>query len=104
MADSSDYDWSESDLNDLIKNDIQEDLHLDYKQSRALARTDACRNELSKDVAAFANADGGRIIYGIAEKGHHAEEIDEGVNSTELNREWLEQIIRSNIQIGRAHV
>jgi hypothetical protein len=90
--------WAKADLNDLVQNDVQEDLHLDYKQSRALARTDECRTELSKDVAAFANSDGGRIIYGIAERGHHPENVDNGVDATELSREWLEQVISSNIQ------
>lgn len=90
--------WTEADLQALIDNQVQESLHLDYKQSRALAKSEPCRTEISKDVAAFANSDGGRIIYGIAEKNHYAEAIDEGVNAREFNREWLEQIISSNIQ------
>jgi hypothetical protein len=90
--------WTESDLTELIQNDIQENFHLDYKQSRALARTDDCYNELSKDVSAFANSDGGLIVYGIAEKNHHPDRIDEGVNAIALNREWLEQVISSYIQ------
>src|SRR5687767_4577739 len=56
-------DWTEADLQQLIDNDVQESLHLDYKRSAALGRTDPCRNELSKDVAAFANSDGGMIVY-----------------------------------------
>jgi hypothetical protein len=90
--------WTEADLIDLIQNDVQEDLHLDYKQSAALARTDACRNELSKDVAAFANSDGGRIVYGIAEDRHHPDKIDECVDATQLKREWLEQVISSDVR------
>ena len=90
--------WTETDLNNLINNDIPEDLHLDYKRSGALSRTDPCRNELSKDVAAFANSDGGIIIYGIVESGHHPTETDNGVDANSLTREWLEQIITSNIQ------
>jgi hypothetical protein len=90
--------WTEADLAELIRDDVQESLHLDYKRSDALARNDKCRDEISKDVAAFANSDGGRIIYGIVEKGHHPERIDDGVDAAEFNREWLEQIVSSNIQ------
>jgi predicted HTH transcriptional regulator len=90
--------WAEADLNELIESDVQESMHLDYKQSRALARKDECRSELSKDVAAFANSDGGRIIYGIIEKDQNPQAIDEGVNAREITREWLEQVIYSNIQ------
>ena len=89
--------WTETNLNDLIRNDVQEDQHLDYKRSEALARSDQCRTELSKDVAAFANSDGGLIIYGIEERDHHPNRIDDGVDAVHLNREWLEQITTSNI-------
>jgi hypothetical protein len=90
--------WSEGDLNELIRDDVQEAWNLDYKASGALARTDASRNELSKDVAAFANSAGGRIIYGIIEKDQHPKAIDDGVNAREITREWLEQVISTNIQ------
>jgi predicted HTH transcriptional regulator len=52
----------------LIDTQVQESLHLDYKDSRALARVKA--SEISKDVSAFANADGGTIIYGVTEVNH----------------------------------
>jgi predicted HTH transcriptional regulator len=48
------------DLENLIKNQVQESLHLDYKDSRAIS--DKLRHEIAKDVSAFANADGGVII------------------------------------------
>ena len=91
--------WTEADLQQMIDNKIQENLYLDYKRSDALGKTDHCRNELSKDIAAFANSAGGRVIYGIAEgKDNYPERIDDGVDSIVLNREWLEQTITSNIQ------
>jgi predicted HTH transcriptional regulator len=62
---------TKSDLDRLIADDIQESLTLDYKDARALGKTDPQRNELCKDVSAFANSAGGQIIYGIQEKGHH---------------------------------
>jgi hypothetical protein len=79
----------------LIDAQVQESLHLDYKDSRALGKDK--KSEIAKDVSAFANADGGTIIYGVAEANHVPEKIDEGVDHRELSHEWLEQIIRSNI-------
>jgi hypothetical protein len=79
----------------LIDTDVQEDLHLDYKDSRALDRNK--KDEIAKDVSSFANADGGIIIYGVKEANHVPVKIDEGVDHRKLSHEWLEQVIRSNI-------
>ena len=54
------------DIDQLIATQTQESLHLDYKDSRAIDKSK--REEISKDVSAFANADGGTIIYGVTEK------------------------------------
>lgn len=78
-----------------IEDQIQESLHLDYKDSRALEKRK--RDEIIKDVTAFANADGGILIYGIQEEGHLPVSIDEGVQNSEINREWIDQILDSNI-------
>jgi predicted HTH transcriptional regulator len=56
------------DLQRLIDDEIQESLTLDYKASPALAKDSKSRDELCKDVSAFANSAGGQIIYGIEEK------------------------------------
>lgn len=90
-------DWDESNLQALIRNHTQESLHLDYKASGALRNTDINKNEISKDVSAFANSDGGKIIYGIEEQNHLPIRIDSGVASTG-KREWLEQVINSRIE------
>lgn len=86
---------TKQDLENLIKNRVQESLHFDYKDSRAIS--DSAQHEIAKDVSAFANADGGMIIYGIRENQHLPEAIDEGVDHTRFSREWLEQIILDNI-------
>ena len=80
---------TKSDLERLIKEDIQESLTLDYKDARALEKTDQKRNELCKDVSAFANSAGGQIIYGIQEKGHHPHRVQDvdAVNPADLSRE-----------------
>jgi len=90
--------WTESRLESLIQNQVQESLHLDYKRSSALDNTERNKNEISKDVSAFANSDGGTIIYGIEEeeRDHLPVRIDGGVPA-EGKREWLEQVINSRI-------
>jgi hypothetical protein len=84
------------DLERLVANQIPESLHLDYKDSRALQRSNASR-ELPKDVSAFANSDGGLLIYGIQEEGSIPVRLDGGIANSEVSREWIEQTINSNI-------
>jgi predicted HTH transcriptional regulator len=84
-----------SDLYSMIKNEVQESIHIDYKDSRALNKKKL--HEIAKDVSAFANSDGGVIVYGIREDQHLPKELDEGVDHNILTREWLENVISSNI-------
>ncbi len=87
---------TKADLQRLVDDDIPESLTLDYKASPALAKDGSSRNELCKDVSAFANSAGGQIIYGIVEKkDDKPARVDEG---SDIPREWIEQIIGSNIQ------
>lgn len=88
-------------INSLINDKIEESLHLDYKAADALGKSDGKKAEISKDVSAMANSDGGMIIYGIDEyiepdKRHLPEKISP-VQRVEYKKEWLEQIINSNI-------
>jgi hypothetical protein len=91
---------TKSDLDRLIADDIQESLTLDYKDARALGKTDKQRNELCKDASAFANSAGGQIIYGIEEKDHQPARVQDSdsVDPVDITREWIEQVIDSNIQ------
>ena len=84
------------DLENMIKNQIQENIHLDYKSSSALLSKNS-RKEIAKDVSAFANSDGGCIIYGIEEDKHLPQSIDSGVDHNTYTREWLDNVITSNI-------
>lgn len=85
------------DIQYLIDNGVEESIHLDFKAAGALAKDDKKKNEIAKDVSAFANSDGGIIIYGISEIGHKADSYS-FVDGDVFNKEWLEQIINSNIQ------
>lgn len=93
--------WNIEEIQKLIDNRIEENLHLDYKAADSLGKTDGKKKEISKDISAFANSDGGVIIYGVSEfnepdKKHLPEKIDP-INRYEYSKEWLEQIINSNI-------
>ncbi len=84
-------------IESFITNQIEESIHIEFKSKDALARSDSMKKEVSKDVAAFANSDGGIIIYGIEERNHKAYELS-FVDGNEFTKEWLEQIISSTIQ------
>jgi len=89
--------WTLEKINQLIINQEQENLNLEYKSSGALEKTDKKREEITKDVSAMANSDGGTIIYGIkeydeTEKRHLPEKID-AIDQSKTTKEWLEQVI-----------
>jgi len=85
-------------LNDLITNQVEESLHLDYKESRTFTKgLDAIRKDLAKDVSAFANSDGGMVIYGVIEQGRRPTALDGGIDHQEWPAERLENIITANV-------
>ncbi|HSH64344.1 MAG TPA: ATP-binding protein [Bacteroidia bacterium] len=92
--------WTEEKLNQYITDKIEENLHLDYKAADALSSSEGKKNEISKDISAFANSDGGTIIYGIKEfqsdQNYLPEKIDP-VRRNIFSKETLEQIINSRI-------
>jgi Putative DNA-binding domain len=90
--------WTEDDLLGLIANKVEENLTLDYKACGALEHTDSKKREISKDVSAFANSAGGVIVYGIVEDKHFPIRLDVGYKRSDLSKEWIEQVINSNIQ------
>jgi hypothetical protein len=92
------WEWTEADILELIKNGTPESLTLDYKRSDSLGKQEKRKNEISKDVSAFANSAGGILIYGITEDGHVPTSLDDGIDPNEITKEWLEQVIGSRIQ------
>ncbi len=92
--------WNQLNIENFITNQVEENLNLDYKASGSLQKNDKSANEISKDVSAFANSDGGIIIYGIKENSEnkHLPDSIDPVNRNEISKEWLEQIIQSRIR------
>ena len=89
--------YTEKDLCELIETQAEESIHLDFKASGALEKSDVKRTEITKDVSAFANSDGGIIIYGILEKNHVASELSY-IDGNIYTKEWLERVINNGIQ------
>jgi len=101
MFDKNPWEWEKVDVEQLISAQREEDINLDYKASDSLDKTDGKKKEISKDVSAFANSDGGVIIYGVREnpaQRNIPEGIDVGSDPTIISKEWLEQIINSGIK------
>lgn len=89
----------QEDIKRYIENKIEESLNLDYKAANALRKEDKKANEISKDVSAFANSDGGLIIYGVNEDKvyRHLPGSIDAIDRKQFSKEWLEQIIQNRI-------
>lgn len=85
--------YSIDDIYDLIRNEVEENIHLDYKEARALGKDDTKKADITKDVSSFANADGGIIVYGVAEEDHKPKVIIP-IDGKTFTKEWLENIIQ----------
>ncbi|MCK4921620.1 MAG: ATP-binding protein [Bacteroidales bacterium] len=93
--------WTLKVIKSYISDGIEENIHLDYKGSAAIGKAPGIKKEISKDISAFANSDGGVIFYGVREfdqkeKKHLPEKIDP-IDCSEYSKEWLEQVINSTI-------
>jgi len=88
--------WTQEELQRHIDDGIEEQLQLEYKAAGSLGKQNDKTTEITKDVSAMANSDGGVIIYGMKEfpapKNHLPEKIDP-VDRTQFSKEWLEDII-----------
>ena len=77
-------------IQNLIGNKIKESLNLDYKKQLTK------NSEIAKDVSSFANNNGGKIIYGVAEK----DELPNSINWIDSKgvKERIECVILDHIQ------
>jgi hypothetical protein len=92
--------WQEEDLLELIQSKREENIELDYKRADALQLTDGKKNEISKDISAFANSIGGTILYGMEEDAaepHYPTALTP-IDAAPCSKEWIEQVINSRIQ------
>ncbi len=90
--------WTEVELQQHITDAIPESLNLDYKASGSLAKTNDKRAEITKDVSAMANSDGGVIIYGISEDRNVTPPVPgqiTPVDASVISKEWLEHVINN---------
>lgn len=85
--------WTLERIKELVSSKVEENLHLDYKRLQSLTDT----KEISKDISAFANSDGGVVIYGVIEKNNTPEQIDDSLEQFNKSKEWLENVVTSNI-------
>jgi hypothetical protein len=86
-----------ADLQKLIADGVAESLTLDYKASPSLGKDSKQRDELCKDVTAFANSAGGQIVYGMEENKTLPIKVDDGADPS-ITKEWIEQVIDSRVQ------
>lgn len=89
--------YSQADINNLVASSVEESLYLEFKRSQSLSDKENVKVEIAKDVSAFANSDGGIIIYGIEESNHKASSISP-IDGNIYTKEWIEQVINSRIQ------
>ncbi|MGE3727588.1 MAG: helix-turn-helix domain-containing protein [Candidatus Sericytochromatia bacterium] len=98
--------WTLQKIDAYISDGIQENLHLEYKACATLLNPnrDELLTDLTKQVTAFANADGGTLLFGVRE-GNLKENTkhipigkDEGfTRGGKVSAIWLEDILLSNI-------
>jgi Schlafen, AlbA_2 len=89
---------TKSQLEALHKGNIKESLTLEYKASPAVdKRDDTKKREMARDVCAFANADGGQIVYGMTEHDHEPAGLDDGIDGSAYPEIWFEQVLQQHI-------
>ena len=79
------------DIKALIDSRAEENVHLEFKRASALSKDDA--DKITKTFSAFANSDGGVIVYGIAEENHVAGDYS-FVDGNIVTSERISQIAR----------
>ncbi|MDJ0510540.1 MAG: ATP-binding protein [Crocosphaera sp.] len=88
---------TESDLQELIDNEVAEGKTIDYKEKLS-GNSDTDKKEFLYDVSSFANASGGHLIFGISEDKGIAIKID-GIETKDIDKEILrlDNILRDGV-------
>ena len=79
------------DIQALIDNHAEEGVHLEFKRADALLKENA--DKITKTLSAFANSDGGIVIYGVAEQDHAASDYS-FVDGYKITTENISMIAR----------
>ena len=94
---------TEAELNALHENNVRENLHLEYKASGAVDKKDDKKKlEMARDISAFANSDGGQIVYGMTETDNDPVGLDEGLDPKTYPEIWFEQIVQQHVTRTKA--
>jgi Putative DNA-binding domain len=89
---------AKADLEALHKGNVKEGLKLEYKASDAIdKKSDAKKVEMARDISAFANAEGGQVVYGMTEKEHEPAGLDAGLDPKEYPEIWFEQVLQQHV-------
>lgn len=90
---------TEQHIQSLVKDGAEESNELEFKSSGSLDRRNPqCKEEISKDVSAFANSAGGVIVYGIEEGKNRKAKGLSFIDGETYTQEWLDQIVNAKIQ------
>lgn len=84
---------------DLIKNQSYENKFIDFKKTFPSLEVNDSKNGFLKDITAFANTEGGDIIYGVSEiNGIASESVGIDNHTIDESKLSLESIIRDNVE------
>jgi predicted HTH transcriptional regulator len=89
--------WTLQRIQELLANQEEEHLHLEYKAADAFGKSDGKKAEIWKDVSAFPNSDGGMSIYGMRENAQHRLSRFDPINASDFTKECLKQVINFKI-------
>lgn len=86
------------DLNSLAESGVMENLQLDFKAKLPNLGNDQGKRELVKDITAFANTNGGTILYGVDEDEEDGSAIITGVECSDVDglKRHISNIIQGN--------
>ena len=79
------------DIQALIDSHAEEGVHLELKRANALSKENA--DKVTKTFSAFANSDGGVVLYGVAEEDHVASDYS-FVDGNKITSEYISMLAR----------